>query len=84
MEQIERIQEQLKALQPNGAEFGEAELEQQLQEAVKSHAELDSLHRTLEQTPGGTKEQIDLVRQRLERSEQRVKLLQDKLKKLRP
>ncbi len=83
-QQIERIQEQLKALQPNGAEFGEAELEQQLQEAVKNHAELDSLHRTLEQTPGGTKEQIDLVRQRLERSEQRVKLLQDKLKKLRP
>ena len=83
-QQIERIQEQLKALQPNSADSSEADLERQLQEAVKNHTELDSLHKTLEQTPGATKEQVELVRQRLERSEQRVKLLQDKLKKLRP
>lgn len=68
----------------NNAESSEADLERQLKEADKTHAELDSLHRTLEQTPGATKEQIELVRQRLERSEQRVKLLQDKLKKFRP
>ncbi|MBR5738432.1 MAG: hypothetical protein IKY02_00400 [Lachnospiraceae bacterium] len=68
----------------NSAEPSAAEMERQLEEAVKNHAELDSLRRTLEQTPGPTKEQIELVRQRLERSEQRVKLLQDKLKKLRP
>ncbi len=68
----------------NNAEPSAAEMERQLEEAVKNHAELDSLRRTLEQTPGATKEQVELVRQRLERSEQRVKLLQDKLKKLRP
>ena len=83
-QQIERIQEQLKALRPGTTEPGEADLERQLKEADKNHAELDSLHRTLEQTPGATKEQIELVRQRLERSEQRVRQLQNQLKKLRP
>ena len=83
-QQIERIQELLKALRPGTTESGEADLERQLKEADKNHAELDSLHRTLEQTPGATKEQIELVRQRLERSEQRVRQLQNQLKKLRP
>ena len=83
-QQIERIQELLKALRPGTTESGEADLERQLKEADKNHADLDSLHRTLEQTPGATKEQIELVRQRLERSEQRVRQLQNQLKKLRP
>ena len=83
-QRIEHIQEQLKALRMTTTESGEADLERQLKEADKNHAELDSLHRTLEQTPGATKEQIELVRQRLERSEQRVRQLQNQLKKLRP
>ena len=69
---------------PNKAETSAADPERQLDDAQKTRAELESLLRTLEQTPGVTKEQTELLRQRLEHSEQQIERLQEQLKALRP
>ena len=68
----------------NNAKDPEAELKQQLQKAINNQNELKELLKTLSKTPGATKEQTDLVRQRLERNEQEIRRLREQLKKLRP
>ena len=67
----------------NNAKDPEAELKQQLQKAINNQNELKELLKTLSKTPGATKEQTDLVRQRLERNEQEIRRLREQLKKLR-
>ena len=61
-----------------------ADLERQLQEALKTRAELESLLQTLQSTPGVTNEQTGLLRQRLERAEREIELIREQLKALRP
>ena len=68
----------------NNAKDPEAELKQQLQKAINNQNELKELLKTLSKTPGATKEQTDLVRQRMERNEQEIRRLREQLKKLRP
>lgn len=68
----------------NNAKAPEAELKEQLQKAINNQNELKELLKTLSKTPGATKEQTDLVRQRLERNEQEIRRLREQLKKLRP
>ena len=68
----------------NNAKDPEAELKQQLQKAINNQNELKELLKTLSKTPGATKEQTDLVRQRLERNEQEIRRLREQMKKLRP
>lgn len=68
----------------NNAKDPEAELKEQLQKAINNQNELKELLKTLSKTPGATKEQTDLVRQRLERNEQEIRRLREQLKKLRP
>ena len=69
---------------PNNTEASKADLERQMDDAQKTRAELESLLRTLEQTPGVPKEQTELLRQRLERSDQQIERIQEQLKALRP
>jgi len=61
-----------------------ADLERQMDDARIQRAELASLLRTLEQTPGVMKEQTELIRQRIEACDQRIERLQIQLKALRP
>ena len=68
----------------NNAKDPEAELKQQLQKAINNQNEQKELLKTLSKTPGATKEQTDLVRQRLERNEQEIRRLREQQKKLRP
>ena len=69
---------------PKPPESHATDLERQLEEASKTRAELQSLLRTIEQTPGVTKEQTELIRQRIEVYDQRIEGLQKQLKALRP
>ena len=69
---------------PNRPEPSEADLGRQLEEASKTRTELQSLLRTIEQTPGVTKEQTEVIRQRIEAYDQRIEGLQKQLKALRP
>ena len=68
----------------NNAKDPETELKEQLKKAINNQNELKELLKTLSKTPGATKEQTDLVRQRLERNEQEIRRLREQLKKLRP
>lgn len=68
----------------NNAKDSEAELKAQLQKAIEDQNELKELLKTLSKTPGATKEQTDLVRQRLERAGQEVRRLREQLKALQP
>lgn len=69
---------------PNNLADPAADLERQLDEALKTRAELDSLYQTLQSTPGVTNEQTGLLRQRLERAEREIELIREQLKALRP
>ena len=51
--------------------------EQQMQEALDNRAQLNSMLQTLQQTEGVTEEQTALLRQRLERSNQQIELLEN-------
>jgi len=68
----------------NNAKDSEAELKQQLQKAIEDQNELKELLKTLSNTPGATKEQTDLVRQRLVRAGQEVRRLREQQKQTRP
>jgi len=69
----------------HAADSREADLERQLEDAMNTRAELTSLLETLRQTQGGlTEEQTELIRQRIEASNQRIERLQNQLKALRP
>ena len=83
-QQIERLQNQLKSLRPDNEAASAAGLERQLDDTLHSRAELETLLRTLEQTPGATKEQTELIRQRIEACNQRIERLRTQLKALRP
>jgi len=61
----------------NNAEELAAAQEQQMQQALENRDELTTLLRTLQQTEGVTDQQTELIRQRLERSNQQVELLQN-------
>ena len=62
-------------------EFATAQ-KQQLQQALENRAELNKLLQTLQQTEGVTDEQTALLRQRLERSNKQVELLQNQQKNI--
>ena len=49
--------------------------DQQLQEAIQERKELESVLRTLENTPGITDQQLEAIRQRLARSDQEIEFL---------
>ena len=51
--------------------------EQQMQEALENRAELASLLQTLQMSPGVTPQQTELLRQRLNRSNEQIALLQN-------
>ena len=68
----------------NNAKDPEAERKEQLRKAIEDQNELKELLKTLSKTPGATKEQTDLVRQRLERAGQEVRRLREQQKKPRP
>ncbi|MDD6338385.1 MAG: hypothetical protein PUC15_08405 [Lentisphaeria bacterium] len=57
------------------AEEQAAAQEQQMQEALENRAELASLLQTLQMSPGVTEQQTAMLRQRLERSDEQVRLL---------
>ena len=61
----------------NNAEELAAAQEQQMQQALENRNELTTLLQTLQQTEGVTDQQTELIRQRLERSNQQVELLQN-------
>ena len=61
----------------NNAEELAAAQEQQMQEALENRAELTSLLQALQQSPGVTAQQTDLLRQRLARSNEQIELLQN-------
>ena len=61
----------------NNAEELAAAQEQQMQQALDNRNELNTLLQTLQQTQGVTDEQTALIRQRLERSNQQIELLQN-------
>ena len=61
----------------NNAEELAAAQEQQMQQALDNRAELNTLLQTLQQTQGVTDEQTALIRQRIERSNQQIELLQN-------
>lgn len=63
----------------NHAEPTVKELQQQLAQGEKAHKELYSKLQTLQQTPGATKEQIDLVVQSLELSQEKLERLNKQL-----
>ena len=60
----------------NAEELAAAQ-EQQMQEALENRAELASLIQTLQTSPGVTEQQTALLRQRLERSNEQIALLQN-------
>ncbi|MBR4255122.1 MAG: type II secretion system protein GspG [Lentisphaeria bacterium] len=64
----------------NNAKDPEAERKEQLRKAIEDQNELKELLKTLSKTPGATKEQTDLVRQRLERAGQEVRRLREQQK----
>ena len=68
----------------NNAKDPETELKEQLKKAINNQNELKELLKTLSNTPGATKEQTDLVRQRLERNEQEIRRLREQQNRLRP
>ena len=51
-----------------------------LQQALETRSELESMLQTLEQTPGATKEQTELLRQRIQLYDQQIEQLQEKQK----
>ena len=61
---------------PNAEELAAAQ-EQQMQQALENRAELASLLQALQQSPGVTAQQTDLLRQRLARSNEQIELLQN-------
>ena len=61
---------------PNAEELAAAQ-EQQMQDALENRAELTSLLQTLQQSPGVTAQQTELLRQRLARSNEQIELLQN-------
>ena len=61
---------------PNAEELAAAQ-EQQMQEALENRAELSSLLQTLQTSPGVTPQQTELLRQRLNRSNEQIALLQN-------
>ena len=61
----------------NNAEELAAAQEAQMQQALENRNELTTLLQTLQQTEGITDQQTELLRQRLERSNQQVELLQN-------
>ena len=61
----------------NNAEELAAAQEQQMQQALENRAELASLLQTLQQSPGVTAQQTELLRQRLARSNEQIELLQN-------
>ena len=61
---------------PSTEELAAAQ-EQQMQEALENRAELASLLQTLQMSPGVTEQQTAMLRQRLERSDEQVRLLMD-------
>jgi len=61
----------------NTAEELAAAQEQQMQQALENRAELNMLLQTLQQTEGVTEEQTALLRQRLDRSNQQIELLEN-------
>ena len=61
---------------PNAEELAAAQ-EQQMQEALENRAELASLLQTLQTSPGVTAQQTEMLRQRLERSNEQIALLQN-------
>jgi len=61
---------------PNAEELAAAQ-EQQMQEALENRAELASLLQTLQMSPGITPQQTELLRQRLNRANEQVALLQN-------
>ena len=60
---------------PNAEELAAAQ-EQQMQDALANHAELASLLQTLQMSSDVTPQQTELLRQRLERSNEQIALLQ--------
>ena len=61
------------------------ELQRQMVDAQIHRAELESLLQALQQTQGGiTKEQTEVIRQRIEACDQQIERIQDQLKALRP
>lgn len=70
---------------PKTPESHATDLERQLEETSKTRTELESLLRLLQQTQGGiTKEQTELLRQRIEAYDQQIERIQKELKALRP
>ena len=61
---------------PSTEELAEAQ-EQQMREVLENRAELASLLQTLQMSPDVTPQQTELLRQRLERSNEQVALLQN-------
>jgi len=61
---------------PSAEELAAAQ-EQQMQEALENRAELSSLLQTLQMSPGVTPQQTELLRQRLNRADEQVALLQN-------
>ena len=61
---------------PNAEELAAAQ-EQQMQEALENRAELSSLLQTLQMSPGVTPQQTELLRQRLNRANEQIALLQN-------
>ena len=61
---------------PSAEELAAAQ-EQQMQEALENRAELSSLLQTLQMSPGVTPQQTELLRQRLNRANEQVALLQN-------
>ena len=61
---------------PSAEELAAAQ-EQQMQEALENRAELASLLQTLQMSPGVTAQQTELLRQRLNRSNEQIALLQN-------
>jgi archaellum component FlaC len=59
------------------------ELEQQLQEALKTRAEFEIQLQNLKHTPGATKEQINLLEKRLKDLEREIERIREQQKKLR-
>lgn len=68
----------------NNAKDPETELKEQLQKAINNQNELKELLKTLSKTPGATKEQTDMVEQRLKRAGQEVMRLREQQKELHP
>ncbi|MBP5585161.1 MAG: type II secretion system protein GspG [Lentisphaeria bacterium] len=68
----------------NNAKDPETELKEQLKKAINNQNELKELLKTLSNTPGATKEQTDMVEQRLKRNEQEIRRLREQQNRLRP